>query len=59
MVIVAQGALTRVIREKQLHLALNMLRILRDDPMMTGWEAHKIAEKTITEIYAMAEDIDA
>lgn len=58
MIIVSQGALTRVIRERQLRMALDALRYLRDEPTMTGWGTHILAERVLKEIYAVAEDID-
>lgn len=58
MVIVSQEALIRVIRERQLKMALEALRYLRDEPTMTGWEAHIVADKVIKDIYAVTENID-
>ncbi len=58
MTIMSKQMLTIVIRERQLRMALEALKYLRDAPDMTGWGAHILSERIIKEIYAVTEGTD-
>jgi len=42
--------LITTILERRLTITMSALRVLRDDPTMTGWAAHNIAEYALKEV---------